>query len=77
MGNNQDLRKKIALYFDNELCQNDKTNLLEQVSQDPTCCNMFEKEKTFREFIKNNISRPQVSSELIHNLKNQLSKSDL
>jgi hypothetical protein len=73
MGNYQDLRKKIALYFDNELCQSEKSELLEQVDQDPTCCNMFEKEKNFRDYIKNNISRPQVSSELIHNLKNNLS----
>jgi hypothetical protein len=76
MGNNQDLRKRIALYFDNELCQSEKSTLLEQVNQDPACCTMFEKEKTFREFIKNNISRPQVSSELIFNLKSKLSKTD-
>ncbi len=75
MSGYQDLRKQIALYFDNELCQNDKNNLLEQVETDPKCCSMFEKEKNFREYIKNNIKRPSVSSDLITSIKNKLSTS--
>ncbi len=75
MSSYQDLRKQIALYFDNELCQNDKTNLLEQVEADPKCCSMFEKEKNFRDYIKNNIKRPSVSSDLISNIKNKMSSS--
>jgi hypothetical protein len=69
----QDMKKQIALYFDNELCQTDKSSLLSQVETDPKCCSMFEKEKNFREYIKNNIKRPSVSSDLISNIKNKLS----
>lgn len=72
MGNYQDVRKQISMYFDNELCSQEKESLLSKVDADPKCCNMFNKEKVFRDYIKNNIKRPSVSSDLIKNIKNKL-----
>jgi F0F1-type ATP synthase delta subunit len=73
MSNYQDVRKQISLYFDNELGSEEKNQLLSIVDNDPKCSTLFKKEQTFREFIKNNISRPSVSSDLIKNIKNKIS----
>jgi hypothetical protein len=72
MGNYQDVKKQIALFFDNELCQDEMNNLLNQVGNDPKCCSMFEKEKKFRNYIKSNITRPQVSSDLINLIRTKI-----
>ncbi|MBK8701141.1 MAG: hypothetical protein IPN29_17030 [Saprospiraceae bacterium] len=72
MSNYQDLRKQISLYFDNELCSDDKQHLLTQIDADPKCSSMFKKERNFREYIKNNIKRPTVSTDLINNIKSKM-----
>ena len=75
MSNYQDLRKQISMYFDNELCSDDKQQLLQRVDVDPKCSSLFRKEKNFREYIKSNIKRPNVSNGLIDNIKNKMNLS--
>ncbi len=70
--NIDDIRDRVTLYFDNALEEREKNELLQQISQDPRCEKIFNKEKNFREFIKNNVQRPSVSSDLIQNIKNQI-----
>lgn len=70
--NINDIRDRVTLYFDNALGESERNELLEQVDQDPKCQKIFNKEKNFREFIKNNVQRPAVSSDLIKNIKNQI-----
>ena len=70
--NNHDLQRKINLFFDNELCDHDKEDLLHKVNSDPNCCKIFNKEKNFREFIKNNVKRPEVSSDLIQSIRDRI-----
>ena len=72
LSNYQDLRKQISMYFDNELCSDDKQQLLQRVDVDPKCSSLFRKEKNFREYIKSNIKRPNVSNNLIDNIKNKM-----
>ncbi len=72
MSNYQDLRKQISMYFDNELCKDDKDQLLQRVDMDPKCSSLFRKERNFREYIKNNIKRPNVSHDLIDSIKNKM-----
>ena len=66
------LRKQINLYFDNALSSEDQQNLLRQVDEDPRCCKMFNKEKTFRDYIKNNVKRPTVSPDLIQSIRDRI-----
>jgi hypothetical protein len=75
MSNYQDVRKQISMYFDNELCNEDKNQLLSKIDADPKCSSLFKKEQVFREYIKNNILRPSVSSELIRNIKSKINPS--
>ncbi len=74
--NYQDLRKKINLFFDNELEHCDCESLLTRVSSDPRCQNIFNKEKSFRDYIKSNIKRPSVSTSLLSNIKNSIKIED-
>jgi hypothetical protein len=68
----QDLRQRIHMYFDNELCNDDCQSLLKKVETDARCSKMFNKEKNFREFIKTNVKRPSVSPDLIQNIKDRI-----
>ncbi len=70
--NLHDLQHKISLFFDNELCDSDKRDLLHKVNSDPHCSKIFNKEKNFREFIKKNVKRPEVSSDLIQSIRDRI-----
>ncbi len=70
--NFQDIQNRVNLYFDNALGESEKRELLNQVSNDPKCSKIFNKEKNFREFIKNNVTRPSVSSDFIQNIKDKV-----
>lgn len=70
--NIQDIQNRVSLYFDNALADNEKKELLQQVNLDPRCSKIFNKEKNFREFIKANVTRPAVSSDLIQNIKDKI-----
>ncbi len=67
-----DLRNKINLYFDNQLDHQDQKELLSKVDVDPQCSKLFNKEKSFRDFIKNNVKRSTVSPEFIRNLRDRI-----
>ncbi|MBT8190546.1 MAG: hypothetical protein HKN67_03360 [Saprospiraceae bacterium] len=70
--NVHDIRNQVNLYFDNALGDNEKKELLSRVDNDPRCSKIFKKEKTFREFIKNNVARPSVSTDLIQSIKDRI-----
>lgn len=63
---------QVNLYFDNRLNEDSTHELLEVVNMDPECKTLFNREKNFREFVKNNIKRPPASPELISTIKNKL-----
>lgn len=70
--NVHDIQNQVNLYFDNALGDNEKKELLSRVNTDPRCSKIFNKEKTFREFIKNNVARPSVSTDLIQSIKDRI-----
>jgi len=70
--NMNEIRESINLYFDNALTNDDQQNLLNKVDSDSTCHKIFNQEKNMREFIKNNVTRPAVSPDLIQNIKNNI-----
>ncbi len=70
--NMNEMRANINLYFDNALTNDDQQNLLHKVEHDSTCQKIFNQEKNMREFIKNNVTRPAVSPDLIQNIKNNI-----
>jgi len=66
----QDMRKRVSLYFDKAMSKEDETAFLSDKDQDPHFVQLFNQEKTAREFIKNQVRRPSVSPDLIQNIRN-------
>ena len=66
------LRNQINLYFDNALDPIAKDELLTKVQCDTRCSKLFQKEKNFREYIKNNVRRSSVSPDLIQTIKESI-----
>jgi hypothetical protein len=77
MSSYHELKKQINLFFDNELDSENKEMLLSRIDNDPKCSSLFNKEKNFREYVKNNIKRPTVSNDLIQSIKSKLSNSQI
>ena len=67
-----EIRKQINLYLDNELEQDNCSQLMNRIESDPICCSMLNTEKNFREFIRNNFKRPPLSADLEKNIKARL-----
>ena len=70
--NIEEFRQQVNLYFDHELSKDDEQQLLKKVSDDPKCSKVFNKEKSFRDFIKTNVIRPAVSPDLIQTIKDKV-----
>jgi len=69
---NQDLRQKINLYLDHALGAQEQEDLLKQVDADPRCNQMFQSERSLRDYIKNNVKKSSVSPDLIQSIKNNI-----
>ena len=68
----QDLKQRVDLYFDNALSKDDENDLLKRVDDDPRCSKIFNKEKSFRDYIKNNVKRPSVSADFVKSIKDRI-----
>ncbi|MBK8515069.1 MAG: hypothetical protein IPL55_01880 [Saprospiraceae bacterium] len=66
------LRQQINLYLDNELPIEDEKSLIHRVESDPRCTKIFNKEKDFRDFVRNNVKRPSVTPDFIQDLKRRI-----
>jgi hypothetical protein len=60
------------LYFDNALSEDDQRELMSEVQKDPKCQREFTKEKSFRDFIRNNVKRSSVSPDLIQSIRDKI-----
>jgi len=74
-GNNGDFRRKLTLYLDGALSREESRDFLAEMQRSPECLKQLEHEKSFRDFLRNRVSRKQVSSSLIHSIKSKLNLS--
>lgn len=70
--NIQDFHQQVNLYFDNALDKESEIRMFEQVHHNQECGKVFDKEKNFRFFIKNNFKRPTAPSSLIESIKEKV-----
>lgn len=63
---------QVNLYLDNRLDKESEQNLMDTVQKDSECNKVFQKEKQFRDFIKQKTKRTCASSELINSIKSKL-----
>lgn len=66
------LKKQINLFLDNELPSEDHQQLMTRMESDPRCTKIYNTEKNFRDFVKNNVKRPSVTQDFIQNLKERI-----
>ncbi len=70
--NLQELFKRVHLYLDGELKQEEEMQLLREIQSNPSYMAVLSKEKSFRDFIKSKMQRRKVSPTLISNIKNNI-----
>ena len=68
----QDFRKQVDLYLDRALNSEDEKQLLDRVHHDPSCGKVLSKEQNFRNFIKSNVRRSEVTPDFIQAIKNRI-----
>lgn len=61
--------QNVSLYFDSALSKEDEIQLIQKIGSDPQCCEAFQKEKTARDFLKNNVKRSCCSEGLLENIR--------
>lgn len=66
------IRQQINLFLDNELPENETADLIKLMESDPRSNRIYHKEKDFRDFVKNNVKRPSVSTDFIQNIKDRI-----
>lgn len=69
---NTALRKKIGLFFDNELDSQSQSVFINKIEQDPQLKYTFDREKSVRELLKNSVQRTCVSPDVIRSIKQRI-----
>jgi hypothetical protein len=67
-----DFQKSIHLYLDRAMTEEDQQKMMEQVKKNPDFPHMINRERNFRTFLKNNVRRQSVSTDLIQSIINQI-----
>lgn len=65
-------KSRVNLYLDNELENGEEKALLNEMKTNSEFRKVFDEECSFKEMIKNNIERKQVSVDLINSIKNKI-----
>jgi hypothetical protein len=68
--------QQINLYLDKALNKKEEELIMQKINNDPTYGQAVKGEKTFREFIKNNVHRPEITADFIKNIRKKVIKSD-
>lgn len=64
--------QKVNMYLDNEMSREAADNFLQEAAQDPGYNRVLQKEKTFRNFIRKNVHRPDVTPDFIKSIKDKI-----
>ncbi len=72
LDNYREYHEKINMFLDKELNTDDEQDFIQKMHQDPQVGRMYVNEKNFRNLIKNNIHRPNVSPTLIQSIKDKI-----
>lgn len=70
--NKQEFSKRLVMYLDGELTKSEERELLAQIQNSPEHLTRFDKEKSFREFIRSKVSRRSVSPALVQSIKSKI-----
>jgi len=68
----QEMKKRVSLFFDKALSKEDEKSFLNEVNRDPHITKLYQQEKSAREFIRKNVRRPNVPPDMIANIWNKI-----
>ncbi len=71
----KDIIKKVNMYLDNELAQEDQSQLINDINTNPEYHQILEDEKKFRKFIKSKINRQKPSPDFLKSLKEKIRRN--
>ncbi len=66
------LMNRVVMYLDNGLTKQEERDLLLEIQSNPQLKDFFNREKSFREFIRNKVNRQKVSPALVQNIKDKI-----
>ena len=69
---NDELLHRVSLFLDNELDQNEKLSLMEEIGDNEQYQSLIHREQSFKLFVKSHVSRPNVSPALIQSIKEKI-----
>ena len=67
-----EIQKKINLYLDKALNEDDQMKMMKEYNSDPSFPQMINKERNFRTLLKNKLERSTVSTDLIQSIINRV-----
>jgi len=68
----QQYKQQIVDFFDNNLSEKAKANLLHDVSENSFLSGIFENEKNVRSFIKSQVKRPKISPDFLKSITDKI-----
>lgn len=66
------INERVNLYLDHQLNRRDEDELIHQAHSNHDVSNILDTERSFRELIRNNISRKPVSPNLIQSIRSRI-----
>jgi hypothetical protein len=73
---NQEFRRKLVMYLDGALTKEEAREFLTEIRETPTYLAEFQKEQSFREFLRNKVNRRDVSPALLDSIKSKILSSN-
>jgi hypothetical protein len=67
-----EIQRNIDLFLDHAMLNEESTHFMKEVEENPEYPKMIDQEVHFRNFIKNNVKRPGVSTDLIRSIINRI-----
>ncbi len=72
LSNEQDFRRKLMMYLDNALSKEEEREFLTEIKNSPTYLAQLQHEQSFREFLRQKLSRKTVSPALVESIKSKI-----
>lgn len=70
--NLNEIQERVNLYLDNELSKDAEKELLVEANSDQGVQNVLDSERHFREMLRTNVQRGQVSPDLIQSIRSKI-----
>lgn len=70
-----EIKDRISLYFDNALNENDSSEFLNTIQENPVYTQLFNHEKKVREQLKHHVQRSNSNNDLIKRIRDHIKLS--